>query len=520
MDELESLDSSSSNSSNPHDNPQRLPADQITAEDVDAAAGEPLIGDAADADGQEAAEDAAAEAADEENGGEETIDEELDDAELADLPFGFRRAAERVRSFPRKPGVYLMKDAASRVIYVGKAKNLRSRAGSYFLKAARQEARTAQWVLEICDIDFLECESEVDALLAESRLIKDIQPKYNKEQKDDKSFPYLMITTREDFPRVEITREPRESGVKLFGPFASAGALRAAMQVLQRIFKFRTCSLDIEAEDPRWQWFRPCLLASIQQCTAPCNLRISKDDYRRDIKRLQTFLEGGKTRLIAQMREEMQAAAKNREYEKAAKLRDEIQMLERLDERGKLDTHVQPQVFYIDPKKGLAGLKKVLRLAEAPRVIEGVDIAHLGGNETVASLVQFIDGLPFKPGYRRFRIRGVQGVDDFRSIHEVISRRFRRLSDDQSAFPDLLLIDGGKGQLNAALAAFRDQQITPPTLLSLAKREEEIFLPGESEPLVLSRHSYALRLLQYVRDEAHRFAQHYHHILRRKSQLE
>jgi excinuclease ABC subunit C len=388
------------------------------------------------------------------------------------------------------------------------------------LKAAAQERRTADLVSQIADVDFLAAESEVDALLAEARLIKDIQPKYNTEQKDDKSFPYLMISTREDFPRVEITREPRESGVKLFGPFASAGALRAAMQVLQRIFKFRTCSLDIEAEDPRWQWFRPCLLASIQQCTAPCNLRISKEDYRRDIKRLQTFLEGGKVRLLAQMREEMQAAAKGREYEKAAKLRDEIQMLERLDERGKLDTHVQPQVFYIDPKKGLAGLKKVLKLAEAPRIIEGVDIAHLGGNETVASLVQFIDGLPFKPGYRRYRIRGVQGVDDFRSIHEVISRRFRRLSDDQAAFPDLLLIDGGKGQLSAALAAFRDQQITPPTLLSLAKREEEIFLPGESQPLILSRHAFALRLLQYVRDEAHRFAQHYHHILRRKSQME
>ncbi|MFO1066279.1 MAG: excinuclease ABC subunit UvrC [Pirellulales bacterium] len=453
-----------------------------------------------------------------ETGSEEVVEPTA--AELEAMPFGFRRAAEKVRSFPRKPGVYLMKDSAGRVIYVGKAKNLRSRAGSYFLKAAQHDSRTGHWVLEICDIDFLECESEVDSLLAESRLIKDIQPKYNKEQKDDKSFPYLMITTREDFPRVEITRQPRDSGVRLFGPFASAGALRAAMQVLQRIFKFRTCTLDIEENDPRWKWFRPCLLASIAQCTAPCNLRISKDDYRRDIKRLQTFLEGGKTRLLEQLREEMQTAAKNREYEKAAKLRDEIKMLERLDERGDLETHAQPQVFYIDPKKGLAGLRKVLKLKETPRVIEGVDIAHLGGNETVASLVQFIDGLPFKPGYRRYRIRDVKGIDDFRSIHEVVSRRFRRLSDNQAGFPDILLIDGGKGQLNAALAAFRDQQITPPTLLSLAKREEEIFLPGESDPILLSRHSFALRLLQYVRDEAHRFAQHYHHILRSKSQME
>lgn len=453
----------------------------------------------------------------------EEPEREISDAEIvvdSNAPFGYRRAAERVRTFPRKPGIYLMKDQAGVVIYVGKAKNLRSRASSYFLKAALQESRTATWVLDICDIDFIECDSEVDALLAESRLIKDIQPKHNKDLKDDKSFPYLMITTREDFPRVEVTRTPPNGGVKLYGPFASAGALRGAIQVLQRIFKFRTCSLDIVEDDERWRWFRPCLLASIHQCTAPCNLRISKEDYRLDIRRLQTFLEGGKKRLLKELQEEMQAAAKILNFEKAARLRDELKMLERLDERGELDTHVQPEVFYIDPKKGLLGLQKVLKLASTPRVIEGVDIAHLGGNETVASLVQFIDGLPFKPGYRRYKIRDVRGIDDFRSIHEVVSRRFRRLSDNQDTFPDILLIDGGKGQLNAALAAFRDQQITPPTLLSLAKREEEVFMPGDSKPLILSRHAFALRLLQYVRDEAHRFAQHYHHILRNKSQFE
>ncbi|KAA5540624.1 excinuclease ABC subunit UvrC [Roseiconus nitratireducens] len=422
-----------------------------------------------------------------------------------------------MRTFPQSPGVYLMKDAAGRVIYVGKAKNLRSRAGSYFLKAAAEDARTASWVPEIADIDYVDCESEVDALLMESRLIKDIQPKHNRDLKDDKTYPYLMITTREEFPRVEVTREPKTKGVKLYGPFASAGALRGAIQVLQRIFKFRTCTLDISESDERWNWFRPCLLASINQCTAPCNFRIGKEEYRRDIKRLQTFLEGGKRKLLKEMHEEMMAASKNLDFERAAVLRDEIEMLERLEERGELETHEQPEVFYIDPKKGLTGLRKVLNLAETPRVIEGVDIAHLGGGETVASLVQFIDGLPFKPGYRRFRIQDVQGVDDFRSIYEVVSRRFRRLSDDGDAFPDVLLIDGGKGQLSAAMAAFRDQDITPPTVISLAKRDEEIFRPGQTEPLRLSKSSYALRLLQYVRDESHRFAQHYHHILRNKS---
>jgi excinuclease ABC subunit C len=431
----------------------------------------------------------------------------------------FRRAAAKVREFPRSPGIYLMKDAAGRVIYVGKAKTLRSRAGSYFLKGAQAERRTAEWVNEIADVDCVLCDSEVDALLMESRLIKDIQPKYNKELKDDKTFPYLQITTREDFPRVEVTRTPRDKGVRLFGPFANAGALRGAIQVLQRIFKFRTCSLDIDDGDERWRWFRPCLLASIKQCTAPCNLRIGKEEYRKDIDRLIRFLEGGKVRLLAELRGEMEHAAKELKFEQAARLRDEIRLLERLDRRGELDTHAQPEVFYVDPKKGLAGLKKVLKLAEMPRTIEGVDIAHLSGGETVASVVQFLDGLPFKPGYRRYKIRGVGGIDDFRSIHEVIARRYRTLSDTNEVFPDILLIDGGKGQLSAALAAFRDQEITPPTLLSLAKQDEEIFLPGESEPIRLSRHSFALRLLQYVRDEAHRFAQHYHHILRRKSQL-
>ncbi len=439
--------------------------------------------------------------------------------ESAEPQFGFRKAARKAREFPTTAGVYLMKDFAGRVIYVGKAKNLKARTSSYFLKAAAGERRTSELVREIADIDCIPTDSEVDALLMEARLVKDIQPRFNKDLKDDKTFPYLEIHVREDFPRVEFTRQPSSRGTRLYGPFASAGSLRGAIQVLQKIFKFRTCNLDIDENDERWRWFRPCLLASINQCTAPCNLRITKDEYRRDIARLKMFLDGHKQALLTEMRKEMNDAAVQRQFEKAARLRDEIHMLETLAQRGKLDTHVQPEVFFIDPKKGLAGLKKVLKLAAVPRTIEGVDIAHLGGGETVASLVQFIDGLPFKPGYKRYRIRGVAGIDDFSSIHEVVARRFKRLDREGESFPDILLIDGGKGQLNAALAAFDMLQLTPPVLISLAKREEEVFVPGQSEPLRLSRHSYALRLLQYARDEAHRFAQHYHHILRRKQTL-
>ena len=424
---------------------------------------------------------------------------------------------EKVRGFPDAPGVYLFKDRQGRVLYIGKAVNLRNRASSYFNRQAAEDRRTAELVPQICDADFIQCDSEVDALLMEARLVKDIQPPYNSDLKDDKTFPYLQIITRDDFPRVEFTRTPQDKGVRLYGPFTSARKLRGAINALQKVFKFRTCTLDIEAGDERWRWFRPCLLHNIHQCTAPCNMRISPDDYRRDIERLKLFLDGKKETLLDDLKKEMQTAARELKFEKAAALRDTVKALENLSLRGNLDQHVQPELFQIDPKRGLAGLKKVFDLPDLPRRIEGVDIAHLGGGETVASLVQFLDGVPFKPGYKRFRIRSVKGIDDFASIREVVSRRLRRLREEGESFPDLLLIDGGRGQLNAALEAMKMLDITPPFTLSLAKREEEVYLPDEPEPRKLSRHSYALRLLQSVRDEAHRFAQHYHHLLRKKS---
>lgn len=428
--------------------------------------------------------------------------------------------ADKVRTFPITPGVYLMKDAEGIVLYVGKAKNLRSRAGHYFTKEAAENQRTRDLIPLICDIDFIPCETEVEALLKESRLVKDIQPKFNRDLKDGKSFPYLQIRTREEFPRVEFTRTPRRRGVRLYGPFTSATSLRAAVQVLQRVFQFRTCSLDIRSDDERWRWFRPCLLHSIRQCTAPCNFRVSRDDYRRQVKKLVLVMEGKKGKLIRRMTREMTAASEGLQFEKAARLRDEIAALRRLELRGDKTEDWQPHVFPIDPKKGLAGLKKVLGLEKIPRTIEGVDIAHLGGSDTVASLVSFLDGLPFKPGYRRFKVKSVAGVDDFASMREVVSRRFRRLDDEGQVFPDILLIDGGKGQLSAAMDAFCMLGIDPPTVISLAKQEEEIYRPGESESIKLSRNAAALRLLQYVRDEAHRFAQHYHHQLRRRKLTE
>lgn len=426
--------------------------------------------------------------------------------------------AEKAKSFPHAPGVYLMKNAEGRIIYIGKAKDLRKRVASYFTQAAAEDRRTMHLVTEIADVDYIQTESEVDAILLEARMIKDLLPYYNRLLKDGKSFPYIQIYNREEFPRVEVTREPKSHGVKLYGPFVSP--VRGALVVMQKIFKFRVCSQHIRSDDPKIRFARPCLLASIGQCTAPCCGRVSREDYRKQIHRLQRFLEGNKQKLLRELEADMADAAKNLRFEEAAEIRDQRAALARLNEHGDLETHVQPEVFQMDPKRGLAGLQKILHLPEMPRVIEGVDIAHLHGEATVASLVQFLDGVPFKSGYKRYRITGVDGINDYASIAEVVFRRLTRLKEEGKPLPDILLIDGGKGQLHAAEESVRRAGVVIgrdlKALVSLAERNEELYIFGQDEPLRLSRHAYSLRLLQYVRDEAHRFAQHYHHILRGK----
>ncbi len=440
----------------------------------------------------------------------------LSESDYQEIVSGYRKAAEKVKDFPMEPGVYLMKDAQGRVIYIGKAKRLRNRASSYFQREAIDDHRVGPLVREIRDIDYVLAESEIDALLMEARLIKDVQPKYNRDLKDDKSFPYLQIAIRDDFPRVEATRNPKSSSVRLYGPFLSAAHLRGAIVTLQKIFKFRTCTQPIAANDPESRWTRPCVLASIGQCSAPCCGRVSQEVYRKNIRRLQEFLGGNRQKLLNELKEDMLLASKERRYELAAEYRDQLLALETLKEHGSLEEHVQPEVFQIDPRKGVVGLQKIFKLPKPPRVIEGVDIAHLGGQDTVASLVHFVDGRPFKNGYRRYKIKTVEGIDDFASIAEVVSRRFA-YDDPNNPPPDILLIDGGKGQLHAALSVLEHTPVRPGLTISLAKRDEEVYVPGLEEPLKLSRRSYALRLLQSVRDESHRFAQHYHHMLRRRS---
>jgi excinuclease ABC subunit C len=421
-----------------------------------------------------------------------------------------------LQAIPETPGVYLMKDAKGRVLYIGKAKSLRNRVSTYFHESYG-DPRIRAMISQIEAIETLPAPSEVDALLLEARLIKDVQPKYNDRLKDDKSFTMLALTKFDDFPKVWVTRETDDVNAETYGPFTSAGELRDAIRVLQKIFKFATCTIEMREDDPKRRFFRPCLLYAIRRCTAPCADRVTKEQYASNIELLRAFLQGRREEVLSGIRTKMKEASKKLEFERAAELRDQAKMLEALSRRSELD-YIEGDITPMDPKEGLEGLRVALGLAQPPRTIEGVDIAHVQGGESVGSLVSFVDGIPFKSGYRRYRIKTVQGIDDYAMIREVVTRRFRRLEEEGRIFPEVLLIDGGLGQLNSARAALDALGVTPPVVLSLAKEEETLFRDGR--PVPLPKESPALRLLMYVRDEAHRFAQHYHHLLRRKALLE
>jgi len=428
------------------------------------------------------------------------------------------RLLTKARSLPKSPGVYFMKDASGVTLYIGKAVRLAERVSSYFVPSADLGPKKTPMLDVVHDIEILECASEVEALLAEARLIKDTKPHYNSRQSDDKTFPYLVVTLRDDFPGVYVTRQPAQyRGAKVYGPFTSSGALREALQLMQRIFKFRSCTLEIIEGDPKNRFFRPCLLHAIGQCTAPCAERVSAPAYREDIDRLLRFMGSKRRDVLRELRREMESASGEMEYEKAAVIRDQIDAILKLDERASTKDRWQPEaeIAYLDPEKGPRSLQRTLGIDTPVRCVEGIDIAHLQGNETVGSLVSFVDGRPFKEGYRRFRIKTVTN-DDYAAIREVVSRRYRDAGAGQELYPDVVLIDGGLGQLHAALEAFAGLDIKPPMVISLAKKEELLYTQERTEPIRLGRDNAGLRLCQSVRDEAHRFAQHYHHILRRK----
>ena len=446
----------------------------------------------------------------------------------SEIQVRLRRLSEKARGLPKVAGVYLMKDAAGVVLYVGKASVLPNRVTSYFQASADHGPRKNQMLPLIDDFDIVECEGEWEALLVESRLIKDIRPRFNSRLTDDKTFPYLVVTLKDEFPGVQVTRNPgdeRFKGGRVFGPFTSAHSLRQAVQLLQRVFKYRTCDLDIKSDDPKNRSFRPCLLHSIGQCTAPCANRISPENYRADMDRFLRFLGSKRSQMLKEMQQEMEEASVALRFERAAILRDQIKSIERLDEReqrrngdGSFDWQPEVTSFVHDPGKGVLSLQKTLGIEEPIRCMEAIDIAHLAGGETVGSKVCFIDGRPFKDGYRRFKIRSV-GNDDYMAIREVVSRRYREAGDGNELYPDVILIDGGLGQLHAALEAFEELDVRPAMVISLAKKEELIHVQKRGEPIRLGRENLGLKLCQAIRDEAHRFAQHYHHLLRSKAML-
>jgi len=540
---------------------------------------------------------------------------------------------EQLKQLPTTPGVYLMKDAAGNIIYVGKAANLFKRVRSYFTSRQKLSAKAQRMVSRVGDIDFFVTSSEQEALILELNLIKRHRPRYNVSLKDDKTFPYLKIDIDNDWPRVYVTRRLEQNGGRYFGPFASARSVRQTLKVLKEIFPFRSCAKNITGNAPR-----PCLQHHIQHCLGPCVGAVSKDEYAEVIRQIVLFLEGKQEKVIRELEGRMEEAARALDFEKAALLRDRIRAVRQVIEGQRLATRVKgeqdviafvqdkgrayAQIFFVrsgrlvgresfilegtrseelsqimtsfveqfyhsapsvpppllllqhpledkaviedwlqrkrgggvriqvpcrgsrkelvdivaeNARQGLEQLKikqlaapKVLKAAldeikrelKLPRLpfrLEGYDISNIQGKLAVGSMVVFEQGSPKTSYYRRFRIKTVSGADDYAMLAEVLSRRFKRLSStagDWAVLPDLILIDGGRGQLNAALSAIDKAGAGPVPIASLAKGNEEIFIPRRAEPVVLPRSSPGLQLLERLRDEAHRFALDYHQKVR------
>jgi len=545
--------------------------------------------------------------------------------------------AEKIRTIPELPGVYLMRDGRRRVLYVGKSASLRSRVRSYFQSGGDLSARIRWMVSRVADVETIVVDSEMEALLLENNLIKRHRPYFNVKFRDDKRYPMLEVSTGEEYPRLRVVRRPHSPKHRYFGPFPDTGALRRTRKVLQRVFQIRTCNLDMSKEAPR-----PCLDYYIHRCTAPCARLVSAEDYRKAVDGALEFLEGQTSKLLDRLRREMAEEIQALNFERCARLRDMLTDLERLVEQqhvvldtpededyvaltsgkglacavvlqvreGKLlgqrdfllDAHLQAgvphevgaflQQHYSEgsppprrilvtrlpeeaellsrwlgqrrggrveirqPRRGekrrllamalknarqrlhqelavpsrvdlraegLEELRRALNLSHSPWRLECVDISNFHGKQAVGSLVVFEHGLPRRSHYRRFRIRGAQTPDDFRMMGEVLRRRFAAALEPDSAeserrfptLPDLLVVDGGKGQLGVAVQVLTELGLIERVpVVGLAKQHEELFLPGIPDPVVLAEDCKARLLITHLRDEAHRFAITYHRELR------
>ena len=524
---------------------------------------------------------------------------------------------EKVPHLPESPGVYLWRDADGTVLYVGKAKRLRSRVRSYVTGDHLESVKTRALMLSAAALETIVVPSEAHALILEANLIKEYHPKYNIALRDDKSYPYIKVTIAEPYPRVWVTRHLVDDGSRYFGPYTDVGAMRRALNVVKRIFTVRSCNFDMPKQMPE----RPCLDYYIKRCKAPCIYAQTESEYRAMIDELLVFLDGNAREVIRRVRQRMDLAAESLDFERAAELRDALRHLEQMEEPAVVMTieggdrdvigyardgddavialmrirggrllarehqfmenlteeadaavleaylaakylplqdrasevlvpfepeerdliesslertkvhapqrgprrelvdlatqnarHLLEEVrLTSDEAEERAGdpiyeLQRQLGLQKVPRSLVCFDISHAQGTDTVASCVWFQNGRPLRAEYRKFKVKTVEGIDDFASMNEVVTRYFSRRITEEKPVPDLVVIDGGKGQLNAAHAALDALGLRAMPIISLAKREEEIFLLGKSDPLKLSRRSPALRVLQQARDEAHRFA--------------
>jgi excinuclease ABC subunit C len=435
-------------------------------------------------------------------------------------------ATEQIRNklgqLPHKPGIYLMKDRFGTVIYVGKARDLRRRVSQYFHPSRRQgwDLKLNALIEAIHDFDVHVVRSEPEALLLEAKLIKEFHPRYNVSFRDDKRFLLLKVNLNDPIPRFTLTRIRQEDGARYFGPFAHSSALRSTLAMARKKFNLRGC----RPLTPGDQDYKHCLYANLKFCTAPCIGNVTREEYLQQVLAACDFLEGQSGEMEQQLEAEMKKAAAALNFERAAELRDALDALRRTTEKTKKFPRLPYKLpVALDPEKDLAELAQALELPAPPARIEGFDVSNISGTFAVASMVSFWNGRPDRSNYRRFKMKSVTGQDDFACMAETVQRRYTRLIKEAAEdggrepnLPNLILIDGGKGQLNAARDILERLGIAHVPVVGLAKEFEEIYRPGESEPLRLSHCSGALKLLQRVRDESHRFANTYNAKLRLK----
>ena len=413
---------------------------------------------------------------------------------------------------PQKPGVYIFRDRFGDVIYVGKAVNLRKRLSQYFQRSRSRMAdpKLRSLINTIDSWEVSPVKNESESLILESRLIKEYAPKYNVLLRDDKRFFLIRINPEEEYPKIRLTRIRRNDGSRYFGPFPK-GNVKETADFLTRYFGLRTCRVDVPGELD----YRHCLSSRIKDCCSPCNGKVTREGYMERVAMLMKVLEGGCEEVICELRSRMEKAAAEKKYETAAKWRDMIANIEGIFGEKRRNFRFA-SIPSSSGEESVKDLQLALGIDREPRMIEAFDISNISGQFAVASMVCFRNGRPESKSYRRFRIRDVHQSDDFAMMNEVVRRHYSRKLAENRVDTDLIIVDGGKGQLSAALSALIALKYPPTPILGLAKRNEEIFLPEKSEPIVLDRSRPALKLLQAVRDEAHRFAISYHRELRGK----